>query len=360
MKAHSLLWCALLLISFTLLGQDNPLQPPLAELPAAAPETVGLDGDAIQASLRLLNDGASTDFRGVVVIKDGKLVVEEYFNTFWRANIHDIRSAGKSVTAVLMGIAIQQRLIKSVEEPVYSFFSQEKYGYEVTEAHRDIKIKHLLTMSSGLDADTDNWESPGNAGQWIAREDWLPYLLNLPMAFNSGERWVYNDASAVLTGAIIEEVSGMNLAEFAENYLFGPLGIKEYYWYSNANGRTGGAGNLYISALDFAKIGLLLVNEGTWQGERLLSEAYIAELSTEHIYDPNNGSYGYLWYIDEANINGKTYPFFYASGNGGNRLFVVPEQQLVVSVISSAYGYRYGHRRAGNIFGTVLRALQQE
>ncbi|MEL7246805.1 MAG: serine hydrolase [Bacteroidota bacterium] len=362
MKISSLFSVAILLFSQFLFAQtDNsdPLRPPLADLPTVDPASVGLDGDAIQASLWMVDAEPSTDLRGVVVIKDGKLVVEEYYNTFWRGNIHDIRSAGKSITAVLMGIAIHQGLVKSVDESVYSFFPPEKYSYRATEAHRNIKIKHLLTMSTGMDADTDDWESPGNAGQWIARGDWLRYVLNLPMKFTSGERWVYNDAAALLTGAIIEETSGMSLAAFAEKNLFGPLGIEEYYWLSDATGRTGGMGNLYIGALDFAKIGLLVLNEGTWQEERLLSKDYITALSKEQIYDPNNGSYGYMWYLDEATIGNKTYPVFYASGNGGNRLFVIPEEDLVVSVQSSAYGYRYGHRRAWNIMRMVLLASQK-
>ena len=152
-------------------------------------------------------------------------------------------------------------------------------------------------MSSGLDADTDNSDSPGHAVHWVAENNWVEHALNLPMAFNSGEKWVYNDICAMLTGAIIQEVSGKNLAEFAEEHLFTPLGIKEYYWYTGPNNRTGAMGNLYITVLDFAKIGWLVSNKGKWNGQQIISEKWISEISKKHLDLSAIGSFARLLWI---------------------------------------------------------------
>ena len=120
-------------------------------------------------------------------------------------------------------------------------------------------------------------------------------------------------------------------------------------------------GNLYISALDFAKLGQLVINKGEWQGKRIISAAWINEISKKRFdiskEDPFADSYGYFWFIATKEINGKKYECVYASGNGGNLLFVVPDENLVVSLISSAYGQGYGHRRSRSIFDYVLRSF---
>jgi len=339
---------------------DTLLNRPIHIFPQASPESVGMNPDTIAKIVQLIHDTPPHDFRGLVVIKDQKLVVEEYFHTYWRATIHDIRSAGKSITAMLLGIAIDKGLIQDVHRPVYDFFPDIKLTRQPTPAHRSITIQDLLKMSSGLDADADDGNSPGNAGNWVARTDWVNYALSLPMAFTTGEKWVYNDACAMLTGAIIEEVSGQKLADFAEENLFKPLGIEEYYWYTGNAGRTGAMGNLYVSTLDFAKLGLLVLNKGEWQGQQLISADWIHEMTQVHITlpasNPYADRYGYFWYIGEREVSGRNFPYTFASGNGGNVLFLVPEENLVMSLTSSAYGG--GHRRTHNIINYVLRSLQ--
>jgi CubicO group peptidase (beta-lactamase class C family) len=239
------------------------------------------------------------------------------------------------------------------------FFPKSKFTAPLSEAHRSIKIKHLLTMSSGLDAGEDN--SKGNTGNWLTSKDWVNFALALPMIFKPGERWVYNDVCPMLIGAIIEETSGKTLAKFAEENLFAPLGIREYYWYAGPGGRTGPMGNLYISPLDFARIGELVVNKGYWKDKKIVSTSWINAMAQPQFdiskENPRAKSYGYFWYTGNKEVNGKTYEFLFASGNGGNLLFVVPAENLVVSLASSAYGQGYGHHRSFNIFDYVLRAI---
>lgn len=333
----------------------------MADLPCADPASVKMNRDTIANMLRTIGAFPQRDFRGVVVVKDGKLVVEQYFNTYWRETIHDIRSAGKGVTALLLGIALDKGLVKSTEQSIYDFFPESKFARIPDEDHRNIKIKHLLSMSSGLAADDDADNSPGGTGNWLTSNNWVSFANSLPMIFTPGQKYVYNDVCPMLIGAIIEQSSGKKLSEFAKEYLFTPLGIREYYWYTAPNGSTVPMGNLYLSALDFAKIGLLVSNKGVWQNKRIISTAWIDDISRKRFdiaaQDPFAKGYGYFWFITTKVVNGKSYDCIYASGNGGNLVFVVPSENLVVSLISSAYGQGYGHRRSHRIFEQVLRSL---
>ncbi|GHN02277.1 hypothetical protein WSM22_37660 [Cytophagales bacterium WSM2-2] len=353
----------ILLTSATCVAQSNlpdKLKPPLPDLPRTDLASVNMNQDTITKVIKLINSNPPNDFRGLVVIKDGKLVVEEYFNTYWRETVHDIRSAGKSVTSLLLGIAIDKGLVKDVEQSIYDYLPSPKYTKPAQDKHRDIKIKHLLTMSSGLAADDDDDKSPGLTPNWLLRDDWVNFAISLPMIFTPGEKFVYTDVCPMLIGAIIEETSGKKLADFAKENLFTPLGIKEYYWYTAPNGKTGPMGNLYITTLDFAKLGQLVINKGLWQGKKIVSPAWISEMSKKRL-DPGSpvaDAYGYFWWGTTKVMNGKKYECVFASGNGGNVLFVVPSENLVVSLTSSAYGQGYGHYRSHNVFGYVLRAIK--
>ena len=165
----------------------------------------------------------------------------------------------------------------------------------------------------------------------------------------------------MLIGAIIEETSGKKLSDFAKENLFSPLGIRQYYWYTAPNGSTAPMGNLYLSTLDFAKLGQLVINKGQWQGKRIVSSIWINEMSKKQldINDAYANAYGYFWWHATKHVNGKKYECMYASGNGGNLLFVVPSENLVVCLTSSAYGQGYGHQRSRNIFEYVLKSLKK-
>jgi CubicO group peptidase (beta-lactamase class C family) len=301
------------------------------------------------------------DFRALVVIKDNKLVVEEYFNTYWRESIHDIRSAGKGITAVLLGIAIDKGLVKSTEQSIYDFFPTKKN--DPSEALRkSIKIKHLLNMSSGLYADDNDDNAPGNTGNWLLKDNWVDFAMSLPTSFAPGDKYVYTDVCPMLIGAIIEKTSGMKLSEFAKKNLFEPLGIREFYWYTAPNGSTGPMGNLYLSGLDFAKIGHVVAGNGEAQGKRIVSAAWIKAICSVNFDISKEGplasGYGNFWFKTTKTVDGKSYECVFASGNGGNLLFVVPGENLVVSLLSSAYGGGAGHRRSHKIFESVLRSLK--
>jgi CubicO group peptidase (beta-lactamase class C family) len=341
--------------------QPDKLRQPIPELPFTLLEDAGFDKDSIENLLLSISNNPPNDFRGLVVIKNNQIVIEEYFNTFWRNSIHDIRSAGKSVTALLLGIAIKDGFLQNLEQDVYSFFPQNKYP-SINEDFKHIKLKHLLDMSSGLDADTDSPQTTGHASNWIARDNWIDYLLTVPLTSKPGEKWIYADINPLLISAVIEETSGMSLKDYAQKKLFDPLGIEQFYWYTNTANQTGAAGNLYLSTLDFAKIGVLVVNEGRWNNVQIIDPDFIKNLSDQAFdltdNNPYADAYGKFWYKSHRTFNAKKVDYLFASGNGGNHLIVIPEEEMVIALTSSAYGQGYGHRRSYNIMVKIFASLE--
>lgn len=347
---------------FCLSFKSHGQRPPIPNLPTIGQEEAGFNREAINVLYDKVENTPHKDFVGLVVIKQNQIAIEWYFNTFWRQHLLDVRSTGKSITSLLLGVAIKEGLVESLDQDVYSFFPKEKYP-TLHEDFKQIKIQHLLDMGSGLHADTDDYQTPGHAGRWIGKDEWVSYLLSIPLAWEPGEKWVYADINAVLVGAIIEETSGMSLRDFAKKHVFDPLGITEFYWYTNASNQTGGAGNLYLSTLDFAKFGVLVANEGKWGNKQIVDSDYIKQLIARKTFDLTDywkltDSYGMLWYKKQQKINDKTFDYLWASGRGGNQLIVVPEEELVIALTSTAYGPRYGHSRAYEFLLDILGAVE--
>lgn len=337
-------------------------RPPVPNLPAISYEDAGLNRDSINVLYEAVENTPHKDFVGLVVIKDNQIALEWYFNTFWRNQILDIRSAGKSITSLLLGVAMKEGLVQNLDQNVYSFFSKEKYP-SMHEDYKKIKLRHLLDMASGLDADSDDGETPGHAGQWSGEEEWVKYILSVPMAEEPGKRWVYADINAAVIGAIIEEKSGMSLRDFAKEKVFDPLGIKQFYWYTNAANQTVAAGTLYLSTLDFAKLGVLVANQGKWGHNQIVQADYVEKLLARKVFDftdysPHVDAYGMLWYKTQKTINGKKIDYLWASGRGGNHLVVVPEENMVIALTSTAYGPRYQHARSRAFLTKILGALE--
>lgn len=352
--------CFLLLLTYSTSAQTKAIP----NIPAGNPADAGFNKDSINSLTDTISKFRQRDFRGLVIIKDNKIVVENYYNTFWRNHIHDIRSAGKSITALLLGVAINDGLVTNLEQDVYSFFSKEKYP-SLHEDYKKVKLIHLLNMVSGLDADSDNPKTMGAEAKWMARDEWLSYLLSVPLSSEPGKKWVYADINAVLIGAIIEEKSGMSLRDYAKQKIFDPLEIQEFYWYTNAANQTGGAGNLYLSTLDFAKLGLLVLNKGKWANKQLADYNYMKRLMNEQSaaigdYNPLADGYGMLWYRTKRKFGNREIDYLWASGNGGNHLVIVPKENMVVALTSGAYGNWYAHTRAYFILGKIFQALKQK
>lgn len=295
------------------------------------------------------------DLKGVVVLRDGKIIAERYYNGETPETLHDIRSAGKSITALLVGIAIDRRRIASLDDPVARYWPEAKGS-----AIGAVRLRDVLTMRSGLAAFDEDPASPGNEDKMDEAADSLAFVLAVPRTDPPGTRYRYNSVTAFSAGVVVAKATGGTLAAFAEANLFAPLGITHWQWSADRAGYTKGQGNLMLTARSLAAIGEMVRKGGCSHGKRILSAAWVRAALAPKISigasDPFADGYGYFWYSKQQQIGGRTVPVSFASGNGGNKIYVVPSRHLVVAITSSAYGHGYGQRRSEAVLKAILAA----
>ena len=319
------------------------------------PSDYGIDGAALDSLYAAMAQEPHGDLKGMVIVRGGRLISERYFNGDSVSTLHDIRSATKSLTSLLMGFAVQRGLVHTVDDSISPYLSGlPKDGKE------KIKIRDLLTMRSGLDADDGDSSSPGNENTLDQSTDWIRTVYSVPVKRAPGSTYLYCSINAFLMGAIIENASRMPLDQFAKSNLFGPLGIENYTWRHVPIDRTTGQGNLSITTRDEAKVGELLLNDGIVNGKRILNHDWIAASLAKQVAisdsDPYADFYGYMWYTKAEPVGPRTVEVHFASGNGGNKIYIIPSLRMVVAITSSAYGQNYGQRRSEDILLKILAA----
>lgn len=292
----------------------------------------------------------------IAVYQNGKVLVEEYYNGTSKNDIHDARSIGKSVASALLGIAIDEGYIESLDQPISDFFDLSDYE-NYNEQKEAIKLRDLVTMTSNFAGDDNNPDSPGNEENMYDKADWVRWALNLPLdsTRKSGERWKYFTAGAVLIGAILEQRLPNGLKQYAEEKLFSPLGNTNYQWAFTPQGVPSTAGNFRTTATGFADFGQLYLNGGTWQGQRVISEKWVREsLKTQVATEFEPNFYGYFWWVKDLVSDTATYRMEYCSGNGGNKIYLIKDLDAVIVILASAYNTNYMHRQASEISSQFL------
>jgi CubicO group peptidase (beta-lactamase class C family) len=334
------------------------------------PANAGLDPAAIAGILTRAHQDAHGDLESILIARHGCLILERYFNGATPDALHDMRSVGKSITSTLVGIALSEGAIPDVEVSMMSFFPAYASDPRAGQLGR-IKVRDLLEMRSGLDA--DDWTSdPGSAGNESRMEvsdDWLKFAMHTPLVAAPGVRWQYSSVNSMLLGRIVGVAVRRDLGDYAREKLLAPLGITHYEWQRDPGGHVIGQGNLHLRPRDLLTIGMMLENGGRWNGRQVVPAAWVAQSTTSRVtlpVDPATGlgdlyeGYGYQWWTSrESTPFGETSVSF-ASGNGGQKLFIVPRFNLVVVVTSSAYNRGYAHRRAHGILRSILAAISAE
>lgn len=296
------------------------------------------------------------DLNAVVVRQRGRIVAERYYNGEAPDSLHDVRSAGKSVTSLLVGAALDRRRIRSLADPLDRYVAEAKGRPAGT-----VPLDQILTMRSGLQADDRDPESPGHEDRLDASPDPFRFALSLPVQPGQDHPYVYNSATAYLAGLAVEGATGRSLEAFAAEALFKPLGITRWQWAKDAAGHAKGQGNLNLTARDFSSIGQLVLDRGTYESRRILSASWIEESLRPRVaigaWDPYADHYGYFWYSKTHVARGEPVQVSFASGNGGNKIYVVPSLDLVVAITSSAYGKARGQRRSEAILKALLDVI---
>lgn len=306
---------------------------------------------------RMIAENVYREIKSVVVIKDGRLLIEEYFNGATRDTLHNTRSVGKSFASTMMGMAIADGYIKSEHQPLKDFYDLKKFA-NYSPGKESVTIKSLLTMSSAFDGNDDDENSPGNEEKMYPTGDWIKFALDLPVDAkkNNGEKWAYFTAGVVVLGDIINKSVPEGLEKYADKKLFKPLGITKYEWQYTPQKVPNTAGGLQMSALDFAKYGQLYQQGGKWNGKQVLSRDWVQKTFTRQIALSPGGDdfYGYLFWNTTFKIAGKRHEAFFATGNGGSKIFVFKDQPLVVVITGTAYNKWYMHAQVFSMMNRYI------
>ena len=304
----------------------------------------GVDSGAINELIRSILNKRFKNIHSVLLVKNGKLILEEYFYGYERDTKHQLHSVSKSITSILVGIAIDQKKIPGIDEKVYEFFP-EHTGTKWIDQKYDIALEHVLTMSAGIDWDEQSHRLTDRRNDIVAMiygDDWLQYVLNKNQIEMPGKRFNYSGGLNILLGGIIKNSSDLYADKFAEKYLFGPLGISDYRWHRHPDGTINTQGGLSLRPRDMAKIGYLFLKGGRWQGRQIVSRNWVNASTKAHISAYYGLGYGYQWYRGEAAVDRKVFETFFAWGRGGQFIFVIPEFDLVAVFTSRPYDNFYG------------------
>ena len=314
---------------------------------------------------------SSANVHAILAARGGKLVFERYFKgsdeingrrmenvTFDVDTLHNIKSVTKSVTSLVLGIAIDRGLIRSLNEPIFSFFP-ELSDLRSPEKER-IQLVHALTMTMGLkwvEAIPSNEDDNDEVRMHMASNP-CRYVLGLPATAPPGQEYFYNTGALTLVSAIVRKVTGRTLDEFARETLFQPLGITSVEWV-RVKGDSDAGGGLRLRPRDMAKIGQLVLAGGRWNDRQIVSKAWIESSTAPKVEATGGQFYGYLWFLGRSLPNGRDVHWAGALGRGGQSIRIVPELDLVV-VVTAGYYQDYSPRAfqlQSGVFRDVLRGI---
>ncbi len=299
-------------------------------------EKAGLNKLLVDEMMNKIVAGNYPNTHSILIIKDNKLVFEEYFYEHNKNKVHELRSATKSIVSALTGIAIDKGYIKSKNETVLSFFPE--YSIQnPSKAKEKITIENLLTNESGLDCDVSNPNSVGNETTMNNSEDWVKFTLDLPMIDSAGGKGMYCSGNPITLGRIIEKSTKQTLPDFAKENLFKPLGISNFVWnFKPDKSSVETFCQAYLTSRDLAKLGLLYLNIGRWKNKQIISENWV-NLSLKKHSIVQGVDYGYLWWNKYLESNGKKYFSFAAQGNGGQKIYIFKELNMVIVTTGGNY-----------------------
>lgn len=302
--------------------------------------------------------------QALIIIRKGHIVGEGYFRDFTENSRHESFSVAKSFTSALIGIAIDKQLIPSVDEKV-SHYYPEWQGNDTPEAKTRMTIKHLLTMTSGLKWNEDDYYGDRSQNDVYimikSSKDYIRYVLERPIIHGPGEHWYYSSGDSMLLSGIIEKSTGTTAYQFAQRFLFAPLGLSEVIWLKDPAGHTITAWGIQATAREFAKFGYLYLRKGRWDSQKIVSEHWIQE-SLQPVSDDIT-KYGYQWWLlpalggyETSNIPSQT---FLAWGIYTQQIFVMPEEDILIVRLGNDRNPYDDEWREVEFLKLVLNSLQK-
>lgn len=291
---------------------------------------------------------AMNPLNSLLVMRNGQLVGEGYFRGMKAQRVTNIKSASKSVLALLIGIAVDQGHFEDINQPIEPFFS-DYFDASVDPRKRSITLKHVLQMATGLET-----TSFYNYGRWAASRDWAKFALELPLQAAPGRRMIYSTGTSHLASIMLTKATGMSSMAFARRYLFNPLGIERVNWSRDPKGYYMGGNNMALRPRDMLKVGQLVLQKGQYNGEQLISETWMEAATRPYFRSRYSGhDYGYYWWLDTFG----GYEAIFAWGYGGQYLFVIPEINMVVVCTSNLNNRPRGIDHNEAIFDLLARYI---
>lgn len=291
---------------------------------------VSLDQELIERMMFWISEGIYGHIDSIVIVKDGYLVHEGYFNGSNTNKLNDLRSVSKSIISTIVGVAIDSGYIASVDDKVMALFPEYDLLDNWHERKGDISIRHLLTMSSGLACNDNHTVSPGREGLMFQSDDWLEHFLTLPSIREAGSEFAYCAGGVVGLAGVLEKSTHMKGIEFAEEALFKPLNITNYEWLKT-NGDLLHPNGLFLNSRDMAKIGQIM-STGSWNDQMILSQNWIDQATSHQFLDADLDSLGFLWWRYSSDFPNIDNDLFYAHGKGGKTIVVIPELNTVIVI----------------------------
>lgn len=359
----------LLFLAYLGCGWDNPLFPTVSasiRYPAGrgdwvttSPEKEGMDGDALHYLMQQIQSGDYGPVHDILIVHNGKLVWEKYFRGHRQSTLHTLQSETKSVTSLLIGIALAQKKISSLDAKLLDLLPRRYQKIaNLDEQKRSITLEHILSMTAGFDWDESSYpytDRRNYRNQMRRSRDDIRFVLDKPMAWEPGTRFAYNSGCSMLLSVILKEKTGLYADEFARRYLFEPLRFKNYRWQKNRQGYPDTSGGLYLRPRDIAKLGLLMLHGGEWNGLQIVPAEWVRQ--SVQPFRLNAGlriRYGYQWWLAGPALQLDACDQGYCmKGYQGQYLLILPDKQLVV--VSNAWGSNEEQERA--LFMGVLAAV---
>ncbi len=291
----------------------------------AAPETEGMDSSILEQIDYFFADSFPT-MLSVLLVRHGMLVFERYYQGSQAEDSVNVKSVTKSIVSALVGIALGEHFLTDLDQRLVKFFPED-FAAEGDQWKREITLRHLLTLRSGLTWGEGSAES---LPALFSSDNWVRHGLSLPLLHAPGEIFVYSTLDVHLLSAVLSKVTGMSALEFANQFLFGPLGIRTNVWASDPQGYSIGGSELNLNPREMAKIGYLYLKGGRWEGKQIIPQKYVEDsICTQAIPGENwfvPDTYGYLWWVSTVG----SYASFYALGYGGQSIYVIPDLDVVL------------------------------
>ncbi len=286
--------------------------------------------DMVRATIQ----GKFPDVHSVLIYRNGKLVLEEYFYGYKKDTPHQLRSATKPFIGLLLGIAIDKGYIKSEKEKIIPFFNSEYTEIaNLDERKKAISIENFLMYRHGMDCENNNPQSEGNEQSMMQSNDWVRYTLNLPMVSQPGISSSYCTGISTVIGSLIEVVTKESIEDFANSNLFQPMNITNYDWTFEPNQSSMETFNqMSIRPRDLIKLAKMYKAGGSWQNEKIVSTEWV-----DKTFNMTKGDYGYFWKHKYFIIDGKKYDSYMASGNGGQKINIWPDLEMITVFTGGNY-----------------------